>query len=93
MKITFLGTGTSQGIPIIGSNHPVCLSKNSKDKRLRVSVLISWDDYNYVIDCGPDFRQQMLSNPIDKLDGILLMIFALIFFVKAIFQFMHTKGY
>lgn len=71
MKITFLGTGTSQGIPIIGSNHPVCLSKNSKDKRLRVSVLISWDDYNYVIDCGPDFRQQMLSNPIDKLDGIL----------------------
>tara|TARA_R110000796_G_scaffold88850_6_gene192110 strand:- start:177121 stop:177885 length:765 start_codon:yes stop_codon:yes gene_type:complete len=71
VKITFLGTGTSQGIPIIGSNHPVCLSKNSKDKRLRVSVLISWDDYNYVIDCGPDFRQQMLSNPIDKLDGIL----------------------
>mgnify|MGYP003634083053 CR=1 FL=1 len=71
MKITFLGTGTSQGIPVIGSNHPVCLSENSKDKRLRVSVLISWDDYNYVIDCGPDFRQQMLTNPIDKLDGIL----------------------
>ena len=69
MKITFLGTGTSQGIPVIGSNHPVCLSENSKDKRLRVSVLISWDDYNYVIDCGPDFRQQMLTNPIDKLDG------------------------
>tara|TARA_R110000868_G_scaffold390601_1_gene660322 strand:- start:422 stop:1186 length:765 start_codon:yes stop_codon:yes gene_type:complete len=71
VKITFLGTGTSQGIPVIGSNHPVCLSENSKDKRLRVSVLISWDDYNYVIDCGPDFRQQMLTNPIDKLDGIL----------------------
>ena len=61
MKITFLGTGTSQGIPIIGSNHPVCLSKDPKDKRLRVSVLIEWDDYNYVIDCGPDFRQQMLN--------------------------------
>ncbi|MBU2996146.1 MBL fold metallo-hydrolase [Cellulophaga baltica] len=71
MTITFLGTGTSQGIPIIGSKHPVCLSENQKDKRLRVSVLISWDDYNYVIDCGPDFRQQMLANPIDKLDGIL----------------------
>lgn len=71
MTIVFLGTGTSQGIPIIGSNHPVCLSKNEKDKRLRVSVLVSWDDYNYVIDCGPDFRQQMLANPIPRLDGIL----------------------
>lgn len=71
MKITFLGTGTSQGIPVIGSTHPVCMSENSKDKRLRVSVLIAWDDYNYVIDCGPDFRQQMLTNPIDRLDGIL----------------------
>jgi len=61
VKITFLGTGTSQGIPIIGSDHPVCLSKDPKDKRLRVSVLIEWDDYNYVVDCGPDFRQQMLD--------------------------------
>ncbi|NKI32151.1 MBL fold metallo-hydrolase [Muricauda sp. DJ-13] len=71
MTVTFLGTGTSQGVPIIGSKHPVCLSNDSKDKRLRVSVLVSWDDFNYVIDCGPDFRQQMLSNPIEKLDGIL----------------------
>mgnify|MGYP001948822712 FL=1 len=71
LQITFLGTGTSQGIPIIGSNHPVCLSSNPKDKRLRVSVLISWKNYNYVIDCGPDFRQQMLNNPIDHLSGIL----------------------
>nr|WP_299173283.1 MBL fold metallo-hydrolase [uncultured Allomuricauda sp.] len=71
MTITFLGTGTSQGIPIIGSDHPVCLSNDPKDKRLRVSVLISWNNFNYVIDCGPDFRQQMLSNPIPKLDGIL----------------------
>lgn len=71
MKITFLGTGTSQGIPVIGSNHPVCLSKNPKDKRLRVSVLISWKDFNYVIDCGPDFRQQMLTHKVKKLDGIL----------------------
>ncbi len=71
MEITFLGTGTSQGIPVIGSSHPVCLSTNAKDKRLRVSVLISWNKYNFVIDCGPDFRQQMLANPIKKLDGIL----------------------
>lgn len=71
LKITFLGTGTSQGVPIIGSEHPVCLSKDPKDKRLRVSVLLSWDEYNYVIDCGPDFRQQMLANPVPRLDGIL----------------------
>ncbi len=71
MKITFLGTGTSQGIPVIGSTHPVCLSTNPKDKRLRVSIMVSWDDYNYVIDCGPDFRQQMLTHNVNKLDGIL----------------------
>lgn len=71
MTITFLGTGTSQGIPVIGSDHPVCKSKDPKDKRLRVSVLVSWKNYNFVIDCGPDFRQQMLKNPIEKLDGIL----------------------
>nr|WP_298999763.1 MBL fold metallo-hydrolase [uncultured Allomuricauda sp.] len=71
MTITFLGTGTSQGIPVIGSNHPVCLSKDSRDKRLRVSVLVSWNDKNYVIDCGPDFRQQMLTNSVNSLDGIL----------------------
>ena len=72
MKIIFLGTGTSQGIPVIGSSHPVCKSDNPKDKRLRVSVLISWDSYNFVIDCGPDFRQQMLRENCTKIDGILL---------------------
>lgn len=71
MKITFLGTGTSQGIPVIGSKHPVCLSENPKDKRLRVSVLIEWDNFAYVIDCGPDFRQQMLRTKCDKINGIL----------------------
>lgn len=71
MKITFLGTGTSQGIPVIGSNHPVCQSSDPRDKRLRVSVLVSWKNYNYVIDCGPDFRQQMLANNVVRLDGIL----------------------
>lgn len=71
MKVYFLGTGTSQGIPVIGSNHPVCKSTDSKDKRLRVSVWISWDDASYVIDCGPDFRQQMLTSNCQKVDGIL----------------------
>ena len=71
MKVTFLGTGTSQGIPVIGSNHPVCLSENPKDKRLRVSVLIEWDSFTYVIDCGPDFRQQMLNSKCAKIDGIV----------------------
>ncbi|UOB17366.1 MBL fold metallo-hydrolase [Abyssalbus ytuae] len=71
MKITFLGTGTSQGIPVIGSNHPVCLSNDPRDKRLRVSVMVQWDEYTYVIDCGPDFRQQMLANNVKKIDGIL----------------------
>ena len=71
MKVTFLGTGTSQGIPIIGSTHPVCLSENPKDKRLRVSVLIEWDIYSFVIDCGPDFRQQMLNANVSKIDGVI----------------------
>lgn len=71
MKVYFLGTGTSQGIPVIGSNHPVCKSSDFKDKRLRVSVWIFWGDYSFVIDCGPDFRQQMLSSNCHKVDGIL----------------------
>ncbi len=71
MKITFLGTGTSQGIPVIGSAHPVCLSPNAKDKRLRVSVMVAWDDVTYVIDCGPDFRYQMLRTGCTKMDGIV----------------------
>jgi phosphoribosyl 1,2-cyclic phosphate phosphodiesterase len=71
LRVTFLGTGTSQGIPVIGSAHPVCLSDNPKDKRLRVSVLLSWKDYNYVIDCGPDFRQQMLRQKMSHLNCIL----------------------
>lgn len=71
LRITFLGTGTSQGIPVIGSTHPVCLSEDPRDKRLRVSVLVEIDGTNIVIDCGPDFRQQMLANPVNHLDAIL----------------------
>ena len=71
MKVYFLGTGTSQGIPVIGSNHPVCNSTDSRDKRLRVSVWITWDTTSIVIDCGPDFRQQMLASGCSKIDAIL----------------------
>lgn len=71
MKVTFLGTGTSQGIPIIGSDHPVCLSSNPKDKRLRVSVLVEWEGSNILIDCGPDFRMQMLANKVTHIDAIV----------------------
>ena len=66
-----MGTGTSQGIPVIGSTHPVCQSSDPRDKRLRVSVLLSWKHYRYVIDCGPDFRQQMLTHHVNRIDGIL----------------------
>ena len=71
VKLKFLGTGTSQGVPVIGSTHPVCLSSNPKDKRLRSSVLFQVDSKNIVVDTGPDFRQQMLSAGIDHLDAIL----------------------
>ncbi|MGJ8684386.1 MAG: MBL fold metallo-hydrolase [Nonlabens sp.] len=71
MKITILGTGTSQGIPVIGSNHPVCKSTDSKDKRLRVSAMVELNEKRLVIDCGPDFRQQMLKHDVQQLDGVL----------------------
>lgn len=71
LKVTFLGTGTSQGVPMIASKDPVCLSTDQKDKRLRSSVLISWDGKNYVIDCGPDFRQQMLREEVMLINGVL----------------------
>jgi phosphoribosyl 1,2-cyclic phosphate phosphodiesterase len=71
VRVTFLGTGTSQGIPVIGSDHPVCLSKDPRDQRLRSSVLVQTDTLNLVIDTGPDFRQQMLRTDIKKIDAIL----------------------
>ncbi|MCK0131137.1 MBL fold metallo-hydrolase [Flavobacteriaceae bacterium F08102] len=71
MKVTFLGTGTSQGIPVIGSKHPVCLSDDSRDKRLRSSVMLTWDNYRIIIDCGPDFRQQMLRENVAEINGII----------------------
>ena len=71
MTITFLGTGTSQGIPMIANNHPVCLSSDQRDKRSRSSIMISWSDATYIIDCGPDFRMQMLRENVQRIDGIL----------------------
>ena len=71
MKLTFLGTGTSQGVPVIACQCNVCLSENMKDKRLRSSVLIESDNTNVVIDTGPDFRQQMLRENVQKLDAII----------------------
>lgn len=71
MKITFLGTGTSQGIPVIGCGCEVCKSADKKDKRLRVSVWIQTGDKSIVIDSGPDFRYQMLRADVNDLDAIL----------------------
>ncbi|MEO0038035.1 MAG: hypothetical protein RIQ59_1246 [Bacteroidota bacterium] len=71
MKVYFLGTGTSQGIPVIGSDHEVCKSQNPKDKRLRVSVWVHAENTSIVVDCGPDFRQQMLTSKCSKVDAIL----------------------
>lgn len=72
VKLIFLGTGTSQGIPVIGSNHPVCLSKDPKDKRLRSSVLLDFGEKKkIIIDCGPDFRQQMLREKVTEIQAIL----------------------
>ena len=61
MKITLLGTGTSQGVPVIACDCNVCLSKNQKDKRLRTSAMIEVNNEIFIIDTGPDFRQQMLK--------------------------------
>lgn len=71
LKVTFLGTGTSTGVPMVTSKHPVAFSNDFRDKRLRSSILISWDDINYVIDCGPDFRQQMMREEVASINGIL----------------------
>jgi phosphoribosyl 1,2-cyclic phosphate phosphodiesterase len=71
MKVRFLGTGTSQGIPVIACECRVCKSLDFRDKRLRTSVQIEVDGQSIVIDTGPDFRQQMLSAHITQLDAIL----------------------
>ncbi len=72
MKITFLGTGTSQGVPVIACECGTCLSDDIRDKRLRTSILIEKDGTTLVIDAGPDFRQQMLRENVKRLDAIIL---------------------
>lgn len=72
VKLTFLGTGTSQGIPIIGCRCAVCSSENPHDKRYRSSALVEWDGMKVLVDAGPDFREQMLRAKISHLDAILL---------------------
>lgn len=71
MKITFLGTGTSQGVPFIGCDCAICMSANPKDNRLRTSVWIETPEASIVIDSGPDFRQQMLRANVRRLDAIV----------------------
>ena len=71
MKITFLGTGTSTGIPTIGVDRESCFSEDPRDNRLRSSILIEYKNKNIVVDCGPDFRQQMLRTNTTKVDAIL----------------------
>ena len=72
MKVTFLGTGTSTGVPEIGCSCAVCQSNDPRDNRLRASVLVETAGKRILIDCGPDFRQQMIRSRIYQLDGILL---------------------
>lgn len=71
MKLTFLGTGTSQGVPVIACDCDVCSSPDLRDKRLRSSVMITINNLNYLIDCGPDFRQQMLREKTQDIRAIL----------------------
>lgn len=71
MTITFLGTGTSQGVPVIACNCPVCISSDKKDKRLRSSILIEYESFNLIVDTGPDFRYQMLRKNVQHLDAVL----------------------
>ena len=72
MKITVLGSGTSTGVPQIGCRCEVCRSTDKRDKRLRCSSLVDVDGVKILIDCGPDFREQMLSVPFAKLDAVLI---------------------
>lgn len=72
LTVTFLGTGTSQGVPVIGCDCEVCRSSDPRDNRLRTSVMICRDNTRVVIDCGPDFRQQMLRSDTGNLDAVVL---------------------
>ena len=72
MKLTFLGTGTSQGVPVIGCKCAVCRSEDRRDRRLRTSAMLDVEGVRIAIDAGPDFRYQMLREGVTRLDAILL---------------------
>lgn len=72
MLITVLGSGTSQGVPVIGCQCPVCQSADPRDKRLRTSILIQTEQVTVAVDAGPDFRQQMLRENVNRLDAVLI---------------------
>lgn len=69
--MTFLGTGTSIGVPVITCDCPVCLSEDPRDQRLRTSIMIETRGFTFVVDCGPDFRIQMLREKVRNLDAVL----------------------
>ena len=71
LKVTFLGTGTSIGVPVITCDCPVCVSTNLRDKRMRTSVMLEVNGLTFVIDCGPDFRHQMLRQKVMNLDAVI----------------------
>lgn len=71
-KLTFLGTGTSQGVPMIGCGCEVCRSADPRDRRLRASALVEYEGLTILVDCGPDFRQQMLGAAVGHLDAVLI---------------------
>ncbi len=72
IKVVFLGTGTSTGVPVVACNCPVCISTNNKDHRLRSSVMIQVEGHNFIIDCGPDFRYQMIREKVEDISAIIL---------------------
>ena len=72
MKITLLGTGTSQGVPVIGCECEVCQSSDTRDQRLRTSAMIEWKGKTIIIDAGPDFRQQLLRAKVSDVSAILM---------------------
>jgi phosphoribosyl 1,2-cyclic phosphate phosphodiesterase len=71
LKVTFLGTGTSIGVPVITCDCPVCVSADQRDKRMRTSAMIEVNGLTFVIDCGPDFRHQMLRQKVMNLDAVI----------------------
>lgn len=72
MKVRIIGSGTSTGVPQIGCTCPVCTSSDPKDNRLRASAIVETDDARILIDCGPDFRTQVLHLPFERIDGVLI---------------------